>query len=128
MYVTSAENSWKARLPPTFLAMSIQLHGGQLDRVRHSNILTRSFKITNGVKQGCVLVPTFFTLVFSMMLQQVTEDLVDKDSGVYIRFRTDGSLFNLRPLQAHTKTTEKLSCCSLLMLPMSPILSRSCSK
>ena len=28
--------------------------------------------------------------------------------GVYIRFRTDGSLFNLRRLQAHTKTTEKL--------------------
>ena len=39
-----------------------------------------------------------------MMLQQVTEDLDDKD-GVYIRFRTDGSL---RRLQAHTKTKEKL--------------------
>ena len=37
------------------------------------------------------------TLSFSMMLQHVTEDLDDKD-GIYIRFRTDGSLFNLRHL------------------------------
>ena len=42
-----------------------------------------------------------------MMLQQATEDLDDKD-GVYIRFRTDGSLFNLIPLQAHTETKAKL--------------------
>ena len=41
------------------------------------------------------------------MLQHVIEDLDDKD-GVYIRFRTDGSLYNLRRLQAHTKTKEKL--------------------
>ena len=42
-----------------------------------------------------------------MMHQHVTEDLDDKD-GVFIRFRTDGSLFNLRRLQAHMKTKEKL--------------------
>ena len=42
-----------------------------------------------------------------MILQHVTEDLDDND-GVYIRFRTHGSLFNLRRLQAHTKTKEKL--------------------
>ena len=42
-----------------------------------------------------------------MMLQQVTENLDDKD-GVYIRVRTDGYLFNLRRLQAHTKIKEKL--------------------
>ena len=70
-----------------FLAMVIQLHEDQLGHVRHVNILSRSVTITNGVKQGCVLAPTLFTLFFSMMLQHVTEDLDDKD-GVYIRFRT----------------------------------------
>ena len=40
------------------------------------------------------------------MLQQAT-DLVDED-GVYIRYRPEGSLFNLRQFQAHTKTMEQL--------------------
>jgi hypothetical protein len=37
-----------------------------------------------------------------MMLQKDTKDLDDED-GIYIRFRTDGNLFNLRRLQAHKK-------------------------
>ena len=41
------------------------------------------------------------------MLQHVTDDFDDKD-GVYVRFHTDGSLFNPRRLEAHTKTKEKL--------------------
>ena len=40
-----------------------------------------------------------------MMLQQVTEYLDDMD-GVDIRFRIDGSLFNLRRLQVQTNTKE----------------------
>ena len=47
------------------------------------------------MKQGCILAPTLFTIFFSMMLHRATEDLDDDDS-VYIRYRTDGSLFNLR--------------------------------
>ncbi|XP_076058860.1 uncharacterized protein LOC143035786 [Oratosquilla oratoria] len=42
-----------------------------------------------------------------MMLKQATEDLDDED-GVYVRYRLDDSLFNLRRLQAHTKTQERL--------------------
>ena len=41
------------------------------------------------------------------MLKQATDDLEDEDF-VYIRYRLDGSLFNLRRLQAHTKTCERL--------------------
>ena len=33
---------------------------------------------------------------------------LDVDEGVYIRYRLDGSLFNLRRLRAHTKTEERL--------------------
>ena len=39
------------------------------------------------------------------MLREVKEDLPD---GIYIRFRTDGSVFNLRRLLARTKTIEEL--------------------
>ncbi|XP_072163919.1 uncharacterized protein [Diadema setosum] len=44
---------------------------------------------------------------FSMMLKQAMEEFNNEDA-VYIRYRTDGSLFNLRRLQAHTKTHELL--------------------
>ncbi|GFN82465.1 nucleoside diphosphate-linked moiety x motif 17-like [Plakobranchus ocellatus] len=42
-----------------------------------------------------------------MMLKQANENCEDED-GIYIRYRLDGSLFNLRRLQAHTKTNERL--------------------
>ena len=64
-----------------------------------------SFPVSNGVKQGRVLAPTLFSIFFSIMLHEAKEDLPD---GIYIRFRTDGSLFNLRRLLALTKTIEEL--------------------
>ena len=39
------------------------------------------------------------------MLREAQADLPD---GIYIRFRTDGSLFNLRRLLERTKTIEEL--------------------
>ena len=43
----------------------------------------------------------------SMMLKQAMDDL-DDEEFVYVRYRLDGSRFNLRRLQAHSKTHEKL--------------------
>jgi len=89
--------------PKKFLNMVIQLHENQQGQIRLNNDLSEAFPITNGVKQGCVLAPTLFSIFFSMMLKQATEDLDDKEF-VYIRYRLDGNLFNLRRLQAHTRT------------------------
>ena len=72
-------------------------------RPRLSTKVYRPFKITNGVKQGCLLAPTVFTLFFTMILQHVTEDLDDED-GVYIRFRIDVSLFNVSPHKDQRET------------------------
>ena len=93
--------------PPKFLQMVIQLHENQRGQVRLNSDLSEPLPISNGVKQGCVLAPTLFSIFVSMMLKQATEDL-DDDEGVYVRYRLDGSLFNLRRLQAHTKTQERL--------------------
>ena len=56
--------------------------------------------VTNGVKQGCVLAPTLFSMMFSAML---TAAFQDGDNGIPIRYRFDGKLFNLRRLQAKSK-------------------------
>ncbi|GFS13568.1 RNA-directed DNA polymerase from mobile element jockey-like protein [Elysia marginata] len=93
--------------PPKFLQMVIQLHQNQQGHVRLNGDVSEPFPISNGVKQGCVLAPTLFSIFFSKMIEQATEDLVPED-GVYVRYRLDGSLFNLRRLQAHTKTQERL--------------------
>ena len=89
------------------LNVVIQLHEDQLGKVGLNSDLSEPFPITNGVKQGCALVPTLFTIFFSMVLKPATEDLDDEDCD-YIRYCLDGSLFNLRRLQARTKTLEQL--------------------
>ena len=105
----SREGLWrilgKLGCPPRFLSILQQLHIGQKGQVKHNGEFSDSFPIENGVKQGCVLAPTLFAVFFSMMLREAKEDLHE---GVYIRFRTDGSVFNLRRLLSRTKTLEQL--------------------
>ena len=59
-----------------------------------------AFPATNAVKKGCVLIPTLFSIMFSAML---FDEFSDWDNGIDIRYRTDGSVFNLRRLQTKTK-------------------------
>ena len=63
------------------------------------------FPVTNGVKQGCVLAPTLFSLLFSEMLSAA---LAKTSAGAMIRCRTDGRVFDLRRLKANTKVQEAL--------------------
>ena len=59
-----------------------------------------SFSVTNGVKQGCVLAPTLFIMVFAAMLHYASRH---NDDGIQLMYRTDGGMFNLRRLTAKTK-------------------------
>ena len=54
----------------------------------------------NGVKQGCVLASTLFSMIVTAML---TDAFQDDDNDIPIRYRFDGKLFNLRRLQAKSK-------------------------
>ncbi|XP_063614375.1 uncharacterized protein LOC134787527 [Penaeus indicus] len=93
--------------PQKFLSMVIQLHDDQRGQVRLNSDLSEPFPIVNGVKQGCVLAPTLFSIFFSMMLKQATEDLED-DEAVYIRYRLDGTAVQLFGLEVSLKKTEVL--------------------
>ena len=91
--------------PPQFLTIFLQLHGDPQGQVKHNGSLSGSFPISNGIKQGYVLAPTSFSIFFSTILREAKQDLPD---GIYIRFRTDGSLFNFQRLLARTKTIDEL--------------------
>ena len=59
-----------------------------------------SFNINTGVKQGCVIAPTLFSIFLAAFISLAA---VDQAKGVDIIYRTDGELFNMRRLKAKTK-------------------------
>ena len=67
--IVSRDELWKilARLgcPPKFLTILRQLHEGQQGQVKHNGPLSDSFPIS---KQGCVLAPKLFSILFSIIL------------------------------------------------------------
>ena len=97
----SREGLWKIMAkfgcPTKFIAMVREFHDGMLARVQNDGEFSDPFPVTNGVKQGCVLAPTLFSMMFSAML---TAAFQDGDNGIPIRYRFDWKLFNLKRLQS----------------------------
>ena len=100
----SRDGLWKIMAkfgcPPRYIAMVRQFHDGMQARVQNDGEYIEPFPVTNGVKQGCVMAPTLFSMMFSAML---TDAFQDVDAGFPIRYRIDGKLLNLRRLQAKSK-------------------------
>ena len=100
----SREGLWKSMTkfgcPAKFIAMVRQFHDGMLAKVQNDGEFSDPFPVTNGVKQGCILASTLFSMMFSAMLTVVFQD---GDNGIPVRYRFDGKLFNLRRLQAKSK-------------------------
>ncbi|VDM06376.1 unnamed protein product [Schistocephalus solidus] len=69
-------------------------------RVTDSRTVSEVFAVTNGVKQGCVLAPTLFCLMFSAMLMDAYRD---EQPGIRIAYRIEGHLLNIRRMQASTR-------------------------
>ncbi|BHF70993.1 hypothetical protein SprV_0401404700 [Sparganum proliferum] len=72
------EGLWKIMqkfgCPERFIQMVRQLHDGMMARVTDNGAVSEAFAVTNGVKQGCVLAPTLFSLMFSAVLMGVYRD------------------------------------------------------
>ncbi|BHF59290.1 hypothetical protein SprV_0100224700 [Sparganum proliferum] len=81
-----------------------QLHEGIMAGVTENGAVSEAFAVTNGVKQGCVLAPTLFSLMFSAMLIDAYRD---EHPGIRITYRTDGQLLNQRRMhfQSRVSTT-----------------------
>ena len=89
--------------PPKFLTILEKLHDNISASILAGGERSDLFNIKIGVKQGCVIAPVisnmFLTVITLLSHQRTAEDQIS------IRYRLDGSLFNLRRLQAYTKTT-----------------------
>ena len=68
-------------------------------------MVSDTFAITNGVKQGCVLAPTLFSIFLLAMLR---ETFKDKTDGIYIQSRQNADLFTIAHFRAKTKNTNIL--------------------
>lgn len=91
--------------PEKFTGMVESLHTGMMAKVKEAGETSHSFPVSNGVKQGCVLAPTLFSIFLSAMLE---EAFADFEEGVYIQSRQDADLFNVAHFKAKTKSTQIL--------------------
>ena len=68
----SRDELWKIMAkfgcPHRFIAMVRQFHYGMQARVQNFGEFSKPFEVTNGVKQGCVMEPKLFIMMFSAML------------------------------------------------------------
>ena len=91
--------------PPKFIQIILLFHVNMTGQVLSNGEQSDPFTISNGVKQGCVLAPVLLNLFFICVLRQAVGNM---DEGVYVCFRYDGSIFDLRRLSAKTKTLNNL--------------------
>ena len=88
--------------PSKFVNIIRSFHEGMFARVLDAGVFSDAFQVSSGTKQGCVLAPLLFSIYFSAMLKVA---FFDCDEGVDICFRTDRNVFDLRKLQAKTKSS-----------------------
>ena len=87
----------KLGCPERFVSIIRSFHKGMMARVIEHGAASYPFPVYNDVKQGCVLAPTLFSLLFATMLFAA---LSKTSSGIYVHYRCDGRFFDLRRLKA----------------------------
>ena len=90
---------WKILLklgcPERFVGLIRFLHNGMKARVSFNGTLSEEISINNGVKQGDISAPMLFNIYFAIVFLVA---FYENSDGIYIRYRTCGSVFNVRRL------------------------------
>ena len=89
---------------PYFNAILQQFHSGMSAQVVMAGSESFSFPVDVGVKQGCVLAPIILSL-FLVAMTLVSHRILQPPLSVGAEYHHNGGLFNLRRLQAKTKTS-----------------------
>nr|VZI52946.1 unnamed protein product [Spirometra erinaceieuropaei] len=102
------EELWKIMqkfgCPGRFTQMVHQLHDGMMARITDNGAVSEALALPKGAKQGRVLLPTLFNLMFSAMLIDL---LRDERPEIRIAYRTESRLLNQRRMdfQSRISTT-----------------------
>lgn len=89
--------------PPKLLKLIESFHTNMKGTIHENGFSSDTYDIRCGVKQGCVLAPTLFGIFFALLIKHAFKD---NPSGIYLRTRSTGKLFNLSRLKAKTKVRE----------------------
>lgn len=87
-------------MPKPICELHSSLHEDMTGHVLSGGDVTELFEKSNSVKQGCLLAPSLFNLLFTCVLNHGVRNL---NLAVCIRYRMDGSMFGLRNLSAKIK-------------------------
>ncbi|BHF60050.1 hypothetical protein SprV_0100301100 [Sparganum proliferum] len=79
----------KLTCPKRFTHMVRQLRDGMMARDTDNDAIAEAFAVTNRMEEDCVLVPTFFSLMFPAMLTGANRD---ERLGILIDYGTNGHL------------------------------------
>ena len=90
----------KIGCPPIVLSLTKSFHSDMKGTVQFDGSTSVPFNIVSGVKQGCVLAPTLFSIFFSLMLRYA---FGHASEGILLHTHSDGRLFNLAWLKVKTK-------------------------
>ena len=80
-------------------------YNGMIAWVVESGSVSDPFPVSDGIKQGCVLAPTLFSLMSAVVLLSA---LSATDAGIGVCYRCKGWFFYLRCLKAKSKVLEAL--------------------
>ena len=83
-----------------FINIVCQFHDGMFAWILDSGQCSHVFLITSEVKQGCVLAPMLFSMIFSVVLSNAFNE---NEHDFKVNCCTDGKFFNLKRLQTKTK-------------------------
>ncbi|XP_050710731.1 uncharacterized protein LOC126995286 [Eriocheir sinensis] len=90
----------KIGCPPRLHSMIRSFHDDMKATIQYEGSMSDAFDIKSGVKQGCVLAPTHFGILFSLLLKHAFGTSTE---GVYMHTRSDGNLHNIARLRAKNK-------------------------
>ena len=85
--------------PRKFVNIIKSLHAGMRAQVRTCGTTSSDFEVDTGVKQGCVLAPTLFSLYLTVVCMEAFRGSED---GIPIQYRSDGHTFTPKRFSART--------------------------